>query len=106
MSSDEKGVWKVYVALPPGRYQYKFVIDQVRWEKDPNNPDVAQEGGFENSFVVVPEGVKYDVPFISLTTALEAVAGRRQPATRWTSNSRWTPRRQRTCSSPGPSTTG
>jgi len=75
MSSDEKGVWKVYVALPPGRYQYKFVIDQVRWEKDPNNPDVAQEGGFENSLVVVPEGVKYDVPFISLTTALEA-AGR------------------------------
>ena len=72
MTSDEKGIWKVYVPLPPGRYQYKFVIDQVRWEKDPNNPDVAQEGGFENSMVVVPEGVKYDVPFMSLTTALEA----------------------------------
>jgi 1,4-alpha-glucan branching enzyme len=82
MTSDEKGVWKVYIPLPPGRYQYKFVIDQVRWEKDPSNPDVAQEGGFENSLVVVPEGVKYDVPFLSLTTALEAsgrasVAGNR-----------------------------
>jgi len=81
MTSDEKGIWKIYVPLPPGRYQYKFVIDQVRWEKDPSNPDVAQEGGFENSLVVVPEGVKYDVPFISLTTSLEA-AGRASAADR------------------------
>ncbi|MBN1504405.1 MAG: hypothetical protein JW952_05005 [Candidatus Eisenbacteria bacterium] len=80
MASDERGVWKISVPLPPGRYQYKFVIDQVRWEKDPNNPDVAQEGGFENSLVIVPEGVKYDVPFISLTTALEATG--RSPAGR------------------------
>jgi 1,4-alpha-glucan branching enzyme len=72
MTTDEKGVWKIYVPLPPGRYQYKFVIDQVRWEKDPSNPDIAQEGGFENSLVVVPDGVKYDVPYISLSSALEA----------------------------------
>jgi 1,4-alpha-glucan branching enzyme len=72
MTPDEQGIWRIYVPLPPGRYQYKFVIDQVRWEKDPNNPDVAQEGGFENSLVVVPEGIKYEVPFISLATALEA----------------------------------
>lgn len=71
MTSDEQGVWRIYVPLPPGRYQYKFVIDQVRWEKDPNNPDVAWEGGFENSLVVVPEGVKYDVPMLSLASSLE-----------------------------------
>jgi 1,4-alpha-glucan branching enzyme len=79
MSSDEKGVWSIYVPLPPGRYQYKFVIDQIRWEKDPNNPDIENETGYQNSLLVVSEGVKYDVPFISLAASLENVGTRAVP---------------------------
>ena len=79
MSSNETGVWSIYVPLPPGRYQYKFVIDQVRWEKDPNNPDIENETSFQNSLLVVPEGVKYDVPFLSLVASLENVGARAAP---------------------------
>jgi 1,4-alpha-glucan branching enzyme len=57
---DGDGVWTIVIPLPPGRYQYKFVIDGgVRWEQDPNNPDKATEGGFENSLIVVPPTVSY-----------------------------------------------
>jgi 1,4-alpha-glucan branching enzyme len=57
---DGDGVWTIVVPLPPGRYQYKFVIDGgVRWEQDPNNPDKAWEGGIENSLIIVPATVKY-----------------------------------------------
>ncbi len=58
--TDGDGVWTIVVPLPPGRYQYKFVIDGgVRWEKDPNNLDTGTEGGIENSLIVVPPTVKY-----------------------------------------------
>lgn len=64
---DGDGVWTIVVPLPPGRYQYKFVIDGgVRWEQDPNNADKASEGGIENSLIIVPAGVRY---------ATEAVTG-------------------------------
>jgi 1,4-alpha-glucan branching enzyme len=64
---DGDGVWTIVMPLPPGRYQYKFVIDGgVRWEQDPNNADKATDGGIENSLIIVPPGVKY---------ATEAVTG-------------------------------
>ncbi len=54
--------------LPPGRYQYKYVIDGgVRWEQDPNNPDKATEGGIENSLIVVPPSVSYDYEIVTGT---------------------------------------
>jgi 1,4-alpha-glucan branching enzyme len=58
--SDGDGVWTIVMPLPPGRYQYKFVIDNgTRWEEDPSNPNVGTEGGIENSLVIVPENVSY-----------------------------------------------
>ena len=64
--SNGDGTWTLVVPLPPGRYQYKFVIDGgVRWEQDPNNPDKALEGGIENSLVVVPPTVSYDFEHIT-----------------------------------------
>jgi 1,4-alpha-glucan branching enzyme len=61
------GVWSIVLPLPPGRYQYKFVLDGgVRWEQDPNNADKASDSGIENSLVIVPPGVRY---------ATEAVTG-------------------------------
>jgi hypothetical protein len=60
---DGDGIWQIVLPLPPGRYQYKFVIDGgVRWEQDPNNPDKDTEGGIENSLIIVPPTVRYDVP--------------------------------------------
>lgn len=51
---DGDGIWTIIKPLPPGRYQYKFVIDNgVRWERDPNNPGTDQEGGFTNSLLIV-----------------------------------------------------
>jgi 1,4-alpha-glucan branching enzyme len=50
---DGDGIWKIIVDLPPGRYMYKFVIDNNTWTTDPNNPSTAQEGGFTNSLIVV-----------------------------------------------------
>jgi 1,4-alpha-glucan branching enzyme len=65
---DGDGTWTIVVPLPPGRYQYKFVIDGgVRWEQDPNNPDKAVEGGIENSLLVVPPSVDYDYEVVTGT---------------------------------------
>jgi len=50
---DGDGIWTRIEDLPPGRYQYKFVIDNNTWNTDPNNPSTAQEGGFTNSLLVV-----------------------------------------------------
>ena len=51
---DGDGIWTIVKPLRPGRYQYKFVIDHgLRWERDPNNPGTDQEGGIENSLLIV-----------------------------------------------------
>jgi 1,4-alpha-glucan branching enzyme len=69
MSDDDgDGIWTIVKPLAPGRYQYKFVIDNaLRWEKDPSNPNTATEGGIENSLVIVPEGVSYEYEAVTGT---------------------------------------
>lgn len=42
--SDGDGIWTRTEKLPPGRYQYKFVIDRVNWKEDPNNPNRIDDG--------------------------------------------------------------
>lgn len=32
---DEDGIWEITVALPPGRYAYRFLVDG-QWQDDPN----------------------------------------------------------------------
>lgn len=72
---DGDGIWTVVMPLPPGRYQYKFVIDGgIRWEQDPSNPDTAWEGGFENSLIIVPPTVKYDHEIVTGTVIGEGAA--------------------------------
>ncbi len=41
---DGDGIWERLEKLPPGRYQYKFVIDRVNWKEDPNNPNRIDDG--------------------------------------------------------------
>jgi hypothetical protein len=40
---DGDGTWSITVKLPPGTYQYKYVIDG-QWTKDPNSPSDAPDG--------------------------------------------------------------
>jgi 1,4-alpha-glucan branching enzyme len=69
MSDDDgDGIWEIVVPLAPGRYQYKFVIDNgVRWELDPSNPNTGEEGGFTNSLIIVPESIGYDYEIVTGT---------------------------------------
>ena len=51
MKDDDKdGIWERTEPLPPGRYEYKFVIDKVNWKEDPNNPNRTDDsfGGFNS----------------------------------------------------------
>jgi chromosome partitioning protein len=49
----EDGLWKAVVDIPPGEYEYRFIVDGV-WICDPNNKDyVRNEFGQENSLLIV-----------------------------------------------------
>lgn len=46
--------WHITLQLPPGIYQYKFVIDGTRWEDDADNPKrTMNEFGTSNSILEV-----------------------------------------------------
>jgi 1,4-alpha-glucan branching enzyme len=46
--------WKTTVWLPPGRYEYRFVIDGTQWLTDPNAKEAVDNGmGSSNSVLVV-----------------------------------------------------
>lgn len=36
MKKDANGLWQKAVIIPPGRYEYKFLVDG-HWKKDPQN---------------------------------------------------------------------
>lgn len=47
------GNWKLKLSLPPGRYQYQFVVDGV-WTVDPRCPArVSDDFGKENSLLIL-----------------------------------------------------
>ncbi len=49
-----KSIWALTVSLPPGRYQYLFVIDDRRWETDPEALLTEDSGfGTKNSVLTV-----------------------------------------------------
>jgi 1,4-alpha-glucan branching enzyme len=74
---DGDGIWTIVMALAPGRYQYKFVIDNgVRWELDPSNPNTGEEGGFTNSLIIVPESVGYEYEIVTGTALAGSPAAR------------------------------
>jgi 1,4-alpha-glucan branching enzyme len=37
LQKDERGIWEATVLIPPGRYEYKFLVDGD-WIHDKNNP--------------------------------------------------------------------
>lgn len=50
---DGRGVWSVTLPLPPGRYEYAFIIDGTVWQADPGAPSVDDGFGGKNSVVEV-----------------------------------------------------
>ncbi len=50
-SSDED-IWEAEMALQPGRYEYRFVVNGMNWIKDPNNP---YWGGFNSNSILFVE---------------------------------------------------
>ena len=54
MKKDKNGTWKKIKILPPGRYEYKFIVDGV-WVLDPNCPDtVPNNYGTQNNIIDLP----------------------------------------------------
>lgn len=51
-----EGVWEKIVMLPPGTYQYRFIIDGA-WQEDPSNPEQVPNfsGGFNSLLHVETE---------------------------------------------------
>src|SRR5262249_54738483 len=56
-------VWKKVVRLPPGRYQYRYVVDGV-WQSDPLNPTVEPTpyGGYNSILVLDAKFPDYASP--------------------------------------------
>jgi hypothetical protein len=44
MTRGADGVWRIRLELPPGRYQYVFVVDDNRWIADPRASTVVDSG--------------------------------------------------------------
>ena len=50
----EREAWRARLALPPGVYQYSFVVDGTVWEKDPQAKNFLADGfGGQNSVIIV-----------------------------------------------------
>jgi 1,4-alpha-glucan branching enzyme len=48
MKKDKKGVWKMKIKLPPGRYEYKFFADNVWVESLPGAELSSNPFGSQN----------------------------------------------------------
>jgi 1,4-alpha-glucan branching enzyme len=51
MKSNENGMWNKSVVIPPGRYEYKFLVDR-QWKEDPQNDQTCLNsfGTYNNVF--------------------------------------------------------
>jgi AMP-activated protein kinase-like protein len=55
LRKDKHGRWKIEMVLPPGKYQYRFVVDGV-WTNDPRSRELAtNEFGGSNSVLTIAQ---------------------------------------------------
>ncbi len=55
MKKYEGGVWKKMVMIPPGRCDYKFLVDG-QWMLDPNNDQKCSNCfGSYNNILIIPK---------------------------------------------------
>jgi hypothetical protein len=55
MTPQGDGRWQVAVALPPGRHQYKFIVDG-QWMPDPNGAERVADGFGDGNSVIEVRG--------------------------------------------------
>ncbi|MCK4237342.1 MAG: isoamylase early set domain-containing protein [Candidatus Krumholzibacteria bacterium] len=50
----EDGTWEITLHLKPGRYRYRFLVNESTWVLDPGNPRVVDdiEGGKVNLLII------------------------------------------------------
>jgi 1,4-alpha-glucan branching enzyme len=54
MKKNNNDVWEKTTMLFPGRYEYRFLVDN-RWENDPENKQWCfNRFGTKNNFIIVP----------------------------------------------------
>jgi len=51
---DASGIWTITLPLPPGRHEYRFVVNDSQWVLDPAAPAVDDGLGGSNSVIDVP----------------------------------------------------
>ncbi|MFH1314137.1 MAG: glycogen-binding domain-containing protein [Candidatus Eisenbacteria bacterium] len=51
MAKDDEGVWSAVIPLPPGKHEYKFVVNGSDWMADPDNPKIV--GDYGNSGIEI-----------------------------------------------------
>ncbi len=56
MKKGKTGVWEKTVMLPPGKYEYRFVIDEA-WYNDPSN-NLVQPNCYGTSNNIIDVSVK------------------------------------------------
>ena len=55
MKKDENGIWKVNIVIPPGKYEYRLLVDG-QWRLDSgNNHTVPNSFGTKNNVLTVFE---------------------------------------------------
>jgi 5'-AMP-activated protein kinase regulatory beta subunit len=55
MKKDDNGKWTKAVLLPPGQYEYKFMVDG-QWKEDPQNDRIcSNKFGSYNNVVNLPK---------------------------------------------------
>lgn len=58
MAKQSDGVWSTKVALAPGTYGYKFLVNGSEWMFDPANSERKTVGGIENSSIEIKAGAE------------------------------------------------
>jgi 1,4-alpha-glucan branching enzyme len=49
------GVWEITVRLDPGRYRYRFLVNESMWLLDPDNPRIVDDGrGGKANLLILP----------------------------------------------------
>ncbi|MDQ6623652.1 MAG: hypothetical protein M3Y86_09235 [Verrucomicrobiota bacterium] len=74
MAKGSDGVWSANVALSPGSYGYKFLVNGSEWILDPVNPNRKTVNGVDNSSVEVKAGESAAPPLVSTPTPSGSVA--------------------------------
>jgi len=55
MKKDDEGFWKLTLRLPPGKYEYKLLVDGHWWEDIGEANTVRNSLGTLNKLLFVPE---------------------------------------------------